>query len=346
MTEARAGHGGGLPPRAKAPTIYDVARVAGVSHQTVSRLIKGHRISDRSRELVEKAIDELDFQPNRAARSLATRTSRRIGALAYEMTHLGPMTTLNGAAALAREAGYVLDIVTMNPFDLGSARAAIELVNQNDLAGILAFTPTDDVRLELESTRFRVPLYVEHEVDGDAHPGNLNYDAGALVARHLIDLGHRSFVHISGPRNWPSSRLRTAGFADALAEAGIDSPVAVEGDWKPQSGFDAMTRILRADRSFTAVFASNDQMAVGAMRALSTVGLRIPADVSVAGVDDSAEAAYLSPSLSTVPMRFADQGRFAFRALLARMNGESLPEIPHELATTLVARESTGPVAD
>ncbi|RKR74448.1 LacI family DNA-binding transcriptional regulator [Frondihabitans australicus] len=346
MTEVRAEGPDSVPPRQKAPTIYDVARLAGVSHQTVSRHIKGHRISDQSRERVEKAIDDLDFQPNSAARSLATRSSRRIGALAYEMTQLGPMTTLSGAASLAREAGFVLDIVTMNPVDPTSARAAIDLVKQNDLAGILAFTPTDDVRLELESTRFRVPVYVEHEVDDDAHRGNLNYDAAAVVAEHLLGLGHRSFAHVAGPGNWPSSRLRAAGFADTLRAAGVTPPQAEEGDWNPASGFDAMTRILRRGERFTAVFAANDQMAIGAIAALAGAGLRVPDDVSVAGIDDIAEAAFVSPTLTTVPMRFAGQGRFAFRRLLAMINGETLPELGDELRGTLVVRQSTGAPAD
>lgn len=340
MTKLQSARSGG-PGRA--PTIYDVARVAGVSHQTVSRHIKGHRISDRSRELVEKAIAELDYQPNSAARELATRRSTRIGALAYEMTQYGPVTTLSAAAAAAREAGFVLDIVTMDPLDPQSAQAAIDLVNQRDLAGVIAFTPNDDLRLALDRTRFRVPVYIENEGAETVGPGNANFDSGELTAKHLIELGHRSFAHISGPSDWPAARLRAAGFVRTVEAAGFASPVTVAGDWGPASGFEAMNRILRSSPEVTAVFAANDLMAIGALSALHAAGLRVPDDVSLAGVDDQAEAAFQQPPLTTVPMHFAEQGRLVFAGLLARIHGETPLGNEHAVPTEILARASTGP---
>lgn len=329
----------------RAATIYDVARVAGVSHQTVSRHIKGHRISDYSRGLVEKAIAELDYQPNSAARALATRRSTRIGALAYEMSHHGPVATLSAAAAAAREAGFVLDIVTMDPLDPLSARDAIELVNQHDLAGVIAFTPNDDLRAALDTTRFRVPVYIEDEGAEAIGPGNANFDAGVLTAEHLIGLGHRSFAHISGPTDWPAARLRSAGFAQTIEAAGHASPIVEAGDWGPASGFDAMTRILRSGAPVSAVFAANDPMAIGALAALHAAGRRVPHDVSLAGVDDQAEAAFQQPPLTTVPMHFAEQGRLVFAGLLARLNGDEPLRNEHAVPTRILVRSSTGPAS-
>jgi LacI family transcriptional regulator len=330
---------------ARAATIYDVARLAGVSHQTVSRLIKGQRLSDRSRKVVENAIEQLNFRPNSAARALATRRSSRIGALVFEMAQHGPMMLLTSATSAARAAGYVLDIVTLDPFDAKSTREAIELINHNGLDGILALAPNDSVRFALERTVFSVPVYFENETDSDAQPGNLSYDAGVLVAEHLLGLGHRSIAHISGPLDWPAARLRMAGFNTALNTRGLSMLASVEGDWSAGSGFRGMNELLkRADRA-TAVFASNDEMAIGAIAAITQSGLRVPDDISVAGVDDNAEAPYIMPPLTTVPMRFADQGSHLFEVLLARIDGKDLPARDGAFTTELIVRGSTSRAA-
>ena len=325
----------------RAATIYDVAKVAGVSHQTVSRLIKGHRISDQSRLVVEQAIAELDFRPNSAARALATRRSMRIGALAYEMTQLGPMTLLSSATAAAREAGFFVDIVTMDPFDSESTRAAIEVINQHDLAGILAFAPNDTIREALKVTNFRVPVYLEDERDDDTHPDNLSYGSGVLAAEHLVQLGHRSLAHVSGPQDWVSARMRERGFKAVLQREGLEPPLTIEGDWSPQSGFDAMNTLLARGTRVTGVFAANDQMAIGVMAAATRAGLNVPHDLSVVGADDVVEGPFLTPALTTVPMHFADQGRRVFAALLARINGDTPTENEHHIPTQLIVREST-----
>lgn len=333
------------PIARRAPTIYDVAKLAGVSHQTVSRFIKGHRVSELTQLKVQESITRLGFVPNAAARSLATRRSHRIGALVYEMTQIGPMTILTSAANAARQAGYVLDIVALDPFDTRSTLEAIALINQHDLAGVLAFVPNDSILAQLHETDFRVPAFFETQVDSAAtvESSNLNLHVGSLAANHLLELGHARIAHIAGPSDWPAARLRTRGFTERLAHADKAPLVTVRGDWSARSGFEAMTSILATHPEVTAVFSSNDQMAMGAMSAAAHSGLRIPQDLSVVGIDDAPEAAFTIPALTTIPMHFAEQGQFAFEALLALISGAPIPLNLRPNSTVVLARESSAP---
>lgn len=328
----------------RSPTIYDVATLAGVSHQTVSRYIKGHRVGEKSRSSVQAAIEQLGFSPNRAARALAMRRSLTIGAITYDLDQFGPITVLTGASAAARAAGYVLDIVSLDPFDPDSVSEGIALINQRDVAGILAFAPNDAVRLRLEVTDFRVPVYFESEPDKtpDSAVPNINLRAGKLAAEHLLELGHRRIAHLSGPLDWSAARLRTRGFVDRLAEAGTSPTFSGAGNWSAKSGFDGAQWMLRRAPESTAFFASNDQMAIGAISALSQAGLRIPDDISVIGIDDTAESPFTIPPLTTIPMLFTEQGQHSFYALRALIQGEAAPpEPPSQIA--VIARNSTAP---
>lgn len=334
------------PSTSRAPTIYDVAVVAGVSHQTVSRFIKGHRVGDKSRSRVELAIAELGFQPSSAARALATRRSLRIGALTYEMDQLGPITVLTGASAAARAAGYVLDIVSLDPFDPESVNEAIGLINQRDLAGILAFAPNDTVRSRLEEADFRVPVYFENATDEhvDIDNPNLNLRAGILAAEHLLELGHRDIAHLAGPEDWSAARLRTRGFTETLARVGHSPSFVRSGHWSAQFGFDGAQEMLRLAPQTTALFASNDQMAIGAISAITEAGLRIPEDISIIGIDGTPESPFTVPSLTTIPMYFAEQGQHSFDALLAQIDADKVQTHPQPTDTQVIARNSSGPV--
>src|SRR4051794_36917029 len=184
-------------------TIYDVARVAGVSHQTVSRLLKGYAgIRPETRDRVADAIRELGYRPNLTARSLTTGRSYRIAALTHEITQVGPSKILEGANMAARDAGYLLDVITLDVHDPAAIRESIDLALQLDIAGVLALASTDEVTKAVEAATFRVPLYLatdDDELPADSTPGASGLDA---VLRHLADLGHRDVMHIAGPRDW------------------------------------------------------------------------------------------------------------------------------------------------
>lgn len=328
-------------------TIYDVARLANVSHQTVSRLLKGGSgIRPDNRERIERVLKQLDYRPNLAARSLATSRSHRIGAMVYEMLEMGPSKIIQGASNAAREAGYLLDIVSLDPRDEEDIGEAVALLAQQDLAGILAFAPTDHLKDVIASSRFSVPIYIEIEEDDrlPGHETSLNGHGLTIIIEHLIALGHRRFFHVSGPTTWLAARNREAAFDRALAAHGLVSMGSTPGDWSAASGYEAALRMPR-DRGVTAIVAANDQMALGVLRALTEQGVRVPTDVSVVGFDDIPEARFFEPPLTTVSVDFERQGRLALRRLLTLIgDDEALPE-PAAVLPELLVRLSSGPVA-
>ncbi|WP_353829182.1 LacI family DNA-binding transcriptional regulator [Agromyces sp. SYSU T0242] len=330
----------------KAPTIYDVANAAGVSHQTVSRFLKGFEgIRPETRAKVVRALEELDYRPNLTARSLKSGRSHRIGALTHEISQVGPSRIAEGASAAAREAGYVLDLVSLDAHDPRAIEESLELITQHNLAGVLALASTDAMTRAFETTSFRVPAFIASESDlsADGRPsGSAGAGMPALID-HLAELGHRDLIHIAGPQAWSAARNRIRAYAAAAERAGMRSRAVLRGDWSAKSGYDAIDGLRELPRA-TAYVAANDQMALGAMLALKQRGLDIPGDVSVTGVDDIPEAAYFDPPLTTLRLDFEAQGRAAVHELLAlvepevaRRTAESLPE--------LVVRASTGPAA-
>lgn len=331
-------------PLRKSPTLYDVAAIAGVSHQTVSRLVKGHtNIRPEIRARVEAAIRTLNYKPNTAARSLATSRSHRIGALAYEIMEVGPSKILQGAIAGAREAGYLLDIVNLDPSDGQAIEQSISMINQNDLDGLMVFAPTDRVVEAISRVELSVPLYVESEAS--AFPGisapTLNEQGVSLVVDHLYERGHRRFFHVVGPRTWLAARGRERSYEAALAERGLASIGSIEGDWTAASGYAAALR-MPLDQRATALVVGNDQMALGAMAALAERGVRVPQDMSVVGFDDIPESRFFRPALTTVRLDFERQGRIAINRVLTLITGEDPNPRMQPVAPELFVRDSSG----
>jgi DNA-binding LacI/PurR family transcriptional regulator len=330
--------------RAKAATIYDVAQAAGVSHQTVSRFLKGFEgIRPETRERVVHALDELGYRPNLTARSLKSGRSHRIGALTHEISQVGPSRIVEGASVAAREAGYVLDIVSLDTRNPRAIDEALALITQHDLAGVLALAVTDDMTRAFEATSFRVPAYVAAETEGaqDDPRGVLSRVGIPALVTHLAELGHRRLLHIDGPAMWSAARNRISGYESAILSQGLHSAGILHGDWSAASGYRAIADLAVLPDA-TAYVAGNDQMALGAMLALKERGLRIPQDVSVVGVDDIPEAAYLDPPLTTLRNDFEGQGRAAVFQLLARIEHTDL--VPATMPPPLlVVRRSSGP---
>ncbi|MFG3340836.1 LacI family DNA-binding transcriptional regulator [Glycomyces sp. NPDC048151] len=327
---------------AKPPTIYDVARAAGVSHQTVSRYLKGYQgIRPQTQEKVAKALEALKYRPNLTARSLKSGRPHRLAALTHEIDQVGPSRIVQGASTAARQAGYLLDIITFDMSDADAVDEAVRLAASQDVAGILALASTDAMTEVFERTDFRVPAHIAAEED-DALTGHTTQltDLGfpSLIA-YLAGLGHERFLHIAGPSDYSAARNRARAYERALADRGLASTGTLHGDWSAQSGYEAVMRLGRGIEA-TAVIAANDQTALGAMLALKELGLRVPEDVSVTGVDDIPEAAYFSPPLTTLRVDFAAQGRSAVQELLSRIDGTQPPRVP-ALQTELVIRAST-----
>jgi DNA-binding LacI/PurR family transcriptional regulator len=334
--------GSALPPR---PTVMaDVARLAGVSHQTVSRVINGQtNIRPGTKARVEDAIRRLGYRPNPAARALVTRRSSRIGVIGSEAGLWGPTTVHRTIEHAAHAVGYFVSSVNLNAVTGEELGAAIEHLLGQSVEGIIMIAANDEALEVVHTQHPGVPFVV---VEGDLSKARwsvgVDQNAGArLATRHLVDLGHTEIVHVTGPLNWAEARARRDGWRSEMRAAGLQPAKPLVGDWTARSGFAAGTRLLARD-DVTAVFAANDQMALGVLRALFEAGLRVPRDVSVVGFDDIPEAGYLVPPLTTVRQDFSAVGRRAIEVMQAAITRRD-EELPRLIDPELVVRVSTAP---
>ncbi|MGN7979274.1 LacI family DNA-binding transcriptional regulator [Microbacterium sp. 22195] len=325
----------------RVPTIYDVAREAGVSHQTVSRYLRGYEgIRPATRERVQEALTRLEYRPNSAARLLRAGVVNRIGLVAFRMSAPGPARLVGGANAAARAGGYMLDIVSVDEEDAESIDKAVSMLAEHQLAGVVLTAATEGLEGMLLGHGLDVPHVsgARVKLQGDGMP--LNEYAGRIAARHLIELGHREIGYLSGPLSWVSARDRRAGFLAELQDHGLTVAAEAEGDWLAATGAAAWSTLTAQSERLTAVGAGNDSMAVGLISAIAASGRSVPGDVSVIGTDDSPEAAYLNPPLSTVAMAFESEGAHLVAALLAKISG-SRQRVPDVAAPELRPRSST-----
>lgn len=326
----------------KRATIYDVAREAGVSHQTVTRYLNGFEgIRPATRERVQAALDALQYKPNSAARYLRSQQTNRIGILAHKMELAGPGRVIAGATSAARARGYVLDIVSMDGEDVTSVDAALDVILDHQIAGVFATAQTEVVRHALVERALDVPIAIVGAiaVEGVENPLGL---AGRLAAQHLIELGHRRLGFLSGPSAWLASGERRSGFVQEAGSRGADIVWEAEGDWSAASGFDAAASVpADGGERPTAIASANDSMAVGMISGLAERGLSVPGDVSVIGMDDAPESRYLLPALSTVRLDFEGEGADNMERLIAMIEGtEQAPHWRH-LAPAMVWRDSS-----
>lgn len=328
------------------PTIYEVARLAGVSHQTVSRFLrKDPTMRPDTVRRVSRAVEELGYRPNLAARTMRTRRTNRIAVILPETTSFVPTRLLRGAAAAAHDAGYLLDVVGLEGDAAARAERIGTLLQPENVDGILSFTPLAENLARLAPSALRVPIVVDGEYDDNMRSRGLLADATAAdeIIGHLADLGHRTFAHVAGPANWSSARNRRAVYEASVARRGLVSHATVDGDWSVRSGWEAAREVI-AGSPVTAVFAANDRVALGVIRGLQSLGVDVPGRVSVFGWDDDELGRYFEPTLSTVSVNRESQGRVAFLRLLALLRGEE-PAAPLDTSglNRLILRDSTGP---
>ncbi|HET9895373.1 MAG TPA: LacI family DNA-binding transcriptional regulator [Streptosporangiaceae bacterium] len=328
------------------PAMTDVAKLAGVSHQTVSRVLNGHpNVRQRTRIRVQAAITELGYRPNRAARLLATGTSQVIGFVSRFSTLYGPASMVTALAEAALQHGFTVNVESVRTLDRQPVAAAIGRLLDQRVAGLVVIAPVESANDALDDLPDDIPLV---NVDGDPHrPTELvtvDQEAGARAAtRHLLEAGHRTVWHVSGPGNWFDSQGRIAGWQQALAEAGADiPPVMPGGDWSAASGYRA-GQILARMNDVTAVFAANDHLALGILRALNESGRKVPRDISVVGFDDVPEAAYFIPPLTTIRPDFDAVAAASLDLLIAQIRGGHRLGDRRIIAPALVSRESVAP---
>ena len=327
-----------------APVMADVAVLAGVSHQTVSRVVNGApNVQPRTRERVEAAIKELGYRPNTAARALVTRRSSTIGIISTETGLYGPNSIHRTIEEAAREAGYFAGSVGLKEITSDGLTGAIDHLLRQSVEGIVMIAAQHEALEVIRRHDPGVPVVV---VEGDLSRGpsavGVDQHRGAHEAtRHLLELGHTCIAHISGPEAWTEAEARRQGWQDAVREAGHEPGPLLVGDWTAERGY-ALGALLAQDPEVTAVFSANDQMAIGVLRAMHEAGRRVPEDVSVVGCDDSPESGYLIPPLTTVRQDFAEVGRRAIGVLHAAIAGED-EDLERLVEPVLVVRESTRP---
>ncbi|MCH5671062.1 LacI family DNA-binding transcriptional regulator [Streptomyces gilvus] len=303
----------------RAPVMADVARLAGVSHQTVSRVLHDHpNVRAATRDRVLAAVRELGYRPNAAARTLATRRTRTLGVISFNTTLYGPACMLYGIEQAARQHEYFVTVAAVGTLDRRSVLDAVDRLRDQGVEGIIVIAPQTSAIAALANVPSDVPLVA---VGCGTHAAlasvAVDNEAGAeLATNYLLDLGHRTVHHLVGPRSWLDAQEREAGWRNTLEKRGAEVPEPLAGvDWTARTGYELGRRIA-TDPDVTAVFCANDHMALGLLRALQQAGLRVPEDISVVGFDDMPETEYFGPSLTSVRQDFDELGRRALRLLI------------------------------
>ncbi|MDQ1006643.1 DNA-binding LacI/PurR family transcriptional regulator [Streptomyces sp. V4I23] len=338
MQTVNGGEGAGRPPG-----MADVARVAGVSAQTVSRVLSGHpNVRERTREKVLAAVDQLGYRMNSAAQILSSGRSRTIGVVTLQTTFYSRLTLTFGIESAARAAGYAVSTASTASLDTSAVEGALSRLADQRVEGIILAIPLIHVSPRIEQLTGSLPTVT---IDGSRTEASevvaVNQSQAArLATRHLLDLGHETVWHVAGPGEWLDAASRLEGWRETLEAEGRTVPPVLKGDWSPSSGY-RNGLILGRIPEVTAVFVASDEMAFGVIRALHELGRRVPEDISVVGVDDIALAEYCSPSLTTVAQPFAEMGALAVGHLLRHIDDpEAAPE-PASVEPKLIVRTST-----
>lgn len=331
--------------RRRAAVMADVAKLAGVSHQTVSRVINAsEHVKEDTRERVLTAMRMLDYRPNSVARALATGKSKTLGVVSFDTTLFGPASTLLGIERAAHRAGYFVSIVSLVALDRNSVLDAVERLRLQGVDGILVIAPQTDAARTVAELPGDLPVVAVEAGPDEGVPvvSGDSFAGAALATRHLLELGHRTVWHIAGPTDWLEAQQRVAGWRSTLEAAGAPVPPIQVGDWSAQSGYE-LGRRLAVDPEVTAVFVGNDLMALGLLRVLHEVGRDLPSGLSVVGFDDMPEAAYFTPPLTTIRQDFTEVGSRGFDLLLDEIEGGTRSSIRVTLPSELIVRESTAP---
>lgn len=324
-------------------TVLDVAREAGVSPSTVSRILNGTaRVTSDKRQAVEEAIRKLDFRPNLFARSLKTGTTMTVGILTQDVESPFYGRAMKGIEEGLAGTGYA-PIIVSGHWNAAEEAERVRLLMARRIDGLVILTGHLDDAQIAEFARHQPIVVTGRQLDApQVRAFAFDQEGGGYLAtRHLLSLGHRSIAHIAGPADHTDATDRRAGYERALREAGVPlrPELVVQGDFMESGGLLAMNRLLDSAQPFTAVFAANDQTAFGARMALYRRGVRVPDDVSILGVDDLPGAAYATPPMTTVHQPLYEMGLAAAQALLGMLgHNVALTPVP---PLELVVRETT-----
>ncbi|MGB4272322.1 MAG: LacI family DNA-binding transcriptional regulator [Propionicimonas sp.] len=325
----------------RASTLSDVAKLAGVSTMTVSRVINSHaKVAPATRDRVHAAMESLNYRANLLARGLASGRSRSIGVLTVDTMLYGPRAALRGIERAADAAGYSVTITTLeNPTET-AVEAAANLMRTRSCDGVVLVQPL--IHGGSGGGSLAMPMVGMQAGSSDSFP-NVSTDhrlGGRLATEHLLGLGHTTVWHLAGPGAWRESHERIAGWREALAAAGAPEPPMLAGDWSAASGY-AMGLELLKHPEVTAAFVANDEMSLGVLHAMHEQGVGCPRPISLVGFDDTPDSPFYFPGLTTVRQDFDALGQRCVELLLQLIEGEAVPKGMVNLPPALVIRGST-----
>jgi LacI family transcriptional regulator len=339
---------------ARRPTIKEVASVAGVSTQTISRVINERPdVSPETRERVQEVIKELGYRPSALARSLIRQRSHTLGVVTAGLRYIGPSRTLSGIAAAAEEAGYALLLKELPRFDENDIEPISQALLSHHVDGIIWAVPevgenhawVDKLALSLEFPLVFLTMEPRKNISVVSID---NYLGGRMAMAHLLEQGYRKIGHISGPLDWWEARQRMAAWKDVLQEAGceVGDDHYVEGNWSSASGAQAIGKLFAKYEDMDSIFVANDQMALSVIQFADQRGLRIPEELGIVGFDNIAESAFFSPALTTIQQDQHNIAKLAVEEIIKIIEAsrqESEPVEPRTimLPPTLVVRQSS-----
>lgn len=333
--------------------IKDVAKAAGVSTQTISRVINSRPdVSAETKKRVQKIIDEMGYSPNILARSLVRGRSNTLGVVGFGLGYFGPTSILKGIEQRTHELGFSLLLSLLDDFDPSHINTIVKNLLSRQVEGIIWAVPGNDRLVGQLSARFKeipIPIVFLNKAKraGDLVVALDNQHGARLATEHLLHQGYQRVGIITGPTDWWEAQQRQAGWRQMMQEAGINDldSITVNGDWSAHSGNVGLQKLLTKSPRVDAVFACNDQMALGALQAARQMGIRVPEQLGIVGFDDIPEAAYFYPALTTIRQGAEELGAQAVDqmcgSIRARQHGESYKPDVVWIQPQLVVRSSS-----
>ncbi|MDM4764246.1 substrate-binding domain-containing protein [Galbitalea sp. SE-J8] len=330
----------------KPAAMADVAALAGVSSQTVSRVANGAtNVKEATRLRVIQAMREIGYRPNGAARALKRGSYGSVGVITFTLASYGNIRTVEAISARLADRGYSLTLINVPDRTMGSISGAYNRLADEAVDAVIVLFEARLIDQEHAEFPPGLPVVVVDSQEARRFP-TLDTDqaeGAALATEHLITLGHRDILHLAGPEGSFSAERRTAAWADTMARHGLPVRPSLRGDWSAESGYAAGAEIARQLGEVTAVFAANDAMALGVMRAMHELGVGVPHDLSVVGFDNTPESSCFWPPLTTVSQDFDTLGRICVELVAEGIEDGSTPNTHHLVPTELVVRQSTAP---
>ncbi|MFK3661021.1 LacI family DNA-binding transcriptional regulator [Scandinavium sp. NPDC088450] len=332
----------------KPTTLYDVARLAGVSYQTVSRVInQAEHVSARTREKVQYAMAELNYVPNRGAQLLAGKHKPTLGLITADLALHAPSQIASAVKTRASEKGYAVLISMVASHPPSDCTLAVQELLAQRVDGLVINVPLENAAAK-QLRELAAPLPVLFlDVGEQAQVNSLVFDAAqgaALGVEHLLAEGHRNIALLAGPKTSVSARARLEGWLHTLRNAGLEAAAIAEGDWSAQSGFEKAHSLLAGTPRPEAILVGNDQMALGVLRACAEKGISVPHQLSVIGYDDTTDSAWFTPPLTTVRQAFREAGEKAVDWLIDPHREETSAS-QTRLPVSLIVRGSTSPMS-